>query len=115
MNSQRGRLGVLKIEEYLFEELFDTKYLQQVSYLCDACAHRTAVYPVQRVCLSWSSISLHHRYCCLPYTTFHNCLRRGYVITEFVPYLSRMNSQCVHYVCCKSTSTRLKERFEMKY
>ena len=30
-------------------------------------------------------------------------------------YPSRMNSQCVHYVCCKSTSTRLKERFEMKY
>ena len=30
-------------------------------------------------------------------------------------YLSRMNSQCGHYVCCKSTSTRWKKRFEIKY
>ena len=42
---------MLEIEEYLFKERFDTKYLRQV-YLLDACAHHTAVYPVQRVYLS---------------------------------------------------------------
>ena len=44
-------VGVLEIEENLFKERFDTKYLHQVSYLLDACAHHTAVYPVQRVYL----------------------------------------------------------------
>ena len=34
---------MLEIEEYLFKERFDTKYLHQVSYLLDACAHHTAV------------------------------------------------------------------------
>ena len=34
---------MLEIEEYLFEERFDTKYLHQVSYLLGACAHRAAV------------------------------------------------------------------------
>ena len=45
---------MLEIEEYLFKERFDAKYsvLNQVSYLLDACAHHTAVYLVQRVCLS---------------------------------------------------------------
>ena len=33
---------MLEIEEYLFKERFDTKYLHQVSYLLDACAHHTA-------------------------------------------------------------------------
>ena len=46
-------LGVPEIEEKLFfRERFDAKYLHQVSYLLDACVHLTAVYPVQRVCLS---------------------------------------------------------------
>ena len=47
-------LGVLEIEENLFfRERFDAKYLHQVSYLLlDACVDLTAVYPVQRVCLS---------------------------------------------------------------
>ena len=34
---------MLEIEEYLFKEQFDTKYLHQVSYLLDACAHHTVV------------------------------------------------------------------------
>ena len=46
-------LGVLEIEEKLFfRERFDAKYLRQVSYLLDVRVHLTAVYPVQRVCLS---------------------------------------------------------------
>ena len=43
-------LGVLEIEENLFfrffRERFDAKYVQQVSYLLDACVHLTAVYPI---------------------------------------------------------------------
>ena len=47
-------LGVLEIEENLFfRERFDAKYLHQVSYLLlDARVDLTAVYPVQRACLS---------------------------------------------------------------
>ena len=43
---------MLEIEEYLFKERFDTKYLHQLSCLLDACAHHTAVYPAQRVYMS---------------------------------------------------------------
>ena len=45
-------LGVLEIEECLFKERFDMKYLHQVSYILNVCAHHTAVYPVQRAYLS---------------------------------------------------------------
>ena len=34
---------MLEIEEYLFKERFGTKYVHQVSYLLDACAHHAAV------------------------------------------------------------------------
>ena len=37
---------MLEIEEHVFKERFDTKYLHQVSYPLDACAHHTAVYQV---------------------------------------------------------------------
>ena len=72
MNSQRGRWVVLEVVEYSLKERFDMKYLRQVSYLrlqdvigvcllycclsCTTCVlvvvQYTAVYPVQRVCLS---------------------------------------------------------------
>ena len=46
-------LGVLEIEEKkFFRKRFEANYLHQVSYLLDACVDLTAVYPVQRVCLS---------------------------------------------------------------
>ena len=100
---------VFLIQQYLFKELFDTKYLHQVSYLLDACAHHTAFYPVQRVCLSWSSISLHHRYCCLPYTTFHNtCV---VVMWSQSLYLSRLNTLGV----LKIEEYLFKELFDTKY
>ena len=50
------------------------------------CLWCTTAYLVQRVCLSQSSVSLHHCYCCLPSTTYQNCLYRGYLITELVSF-----------------------------
>ena len=76
---------------------------RQVSYVLDACVDHIAVYPVQCVCLLWSSMLLYHRYCCLPHTTF---------TATCVDDISRMNSHCM-YCCmyCKSTSTRWKSGF----
>ena len=97
---------MLEFVEYSLKERFDMKYLHQVSYLRSqdvvgvclsycclsgtTCVlvvvqYNTAVYPVQRVHLSWSNISLHHCYCCLLGTTpYHSCLCRGSVIIELV-------------------------------
>ena len=57
--------------------------------------HLTAVYPVQRVCLSQSSISLHHRYCCLPDTTFRQV---SYLLDAYVHHTAVFPVQRV-FVC----------------
>ena len=38
-------MGVLEIEEYLFEDLFESGLIQN-----DACVHHTAAYPVRVYC-----------------------------------------------------------------
>ena len=55
-------LGVLEIEEYLFKERFDTKYLHQVSYLIDACAHHTAVVQYITIYITATAVYLTQRF-----------------------------------------------------
>ena len=79
---------------------------------------------LMRVLMMLLSIRYNVRACHSP--VYHITATAVYLIQRFITacvvvmwsqsfYLSRMNSQCVHSVCCKSTSTRLKERFEIKY
>ena len=64
---------MLEIEEYLFKERFDTKYLHQVSYLLHACAHHAAVVQYITIYITATAVFLTQR-----------CLRRGYMITLFI-------------------------------
>ena len=99
-------LGVLEIEEYLFKQRFDTKYLHQVSYLLDACAHHTAVYLVQRMYLSQSS--KYYITATAVYLTQRLITACVVVMSSHRLYLSRMNSQRARWVCWKSKNTCLK-------
>ena len=65
-------------------------------------------------------LSIRHNMCACHSPVYHYITATAvYLIQLFITacivvlwahslYLSRMNSQCVHYVCCKSTSTRWK-------
>ena len=80
-------LGVLEINEKIFfRERFGAKYLRQVSYLLDACVHLTAVYPVQRVCLSQSSISATAVYLTQRFARYHICLMRVFILLLSIRY-----------------------------
>ena len=88
------------------------KYLHQVSYLrlktlqniIGVClSYSTAIYSVQRVCLSQSNTLLSVRYV---YTIYHIIVT---VVYQSL-YLSRMNSQRGRWVCWKSKNTCSKSR-----
>ena len=53
---------MLEIEEYLFKERFDTKYLHQVSYMLDACAHHAAVDQYITVYITATAVYLTQRF-----------------------------------------------------
>ena len=55
-------VGVLEIEENLFKERFDTKYLHQVSYLLDACAHHAAVVQYITIYITATAVYLTQRF-----------------------------------------------------
>ena len=103
--SRLNTLGVLKIEEYLFKELFDTKYFHQIPYLLDACAHHTVFYPVQRVCLSWYYIAATAVYLIQHFITPASWLCDHRVCISLRWIVLRV---CYVYVYFKSTSTRWK-------
>ena len=56
---------MLEIEKYLFKERFYTKYLHQVSYLFDACAHHTAVVQYITIYITATAVYLTQLYCTL--------------------------------------------------
>ena len=53
---------MLEIEEYLFKERFGTKYVHQVSYLLDACAHHAAVVQYITIYITASAVYLTQRF-----------------------------------------------------
>ena len=115
MNKSARTLGVLQVEELLIER-FDTKYLHQVSYLRDAYGVGV-LQDVVGVC-SYILLSIWYNVCACHSPVYHYITATAvYLIQRIITacvvvmrsqrlYLSRMNSQCGHYVCCKSTSTR---------
>ena len=91
MNSQRGR-GVWEVVEYSLKERFHTK-LQDVIGVCPSycCLHSTTC-----VLVIYIEVSL-HRNNCLPDTTYHSCLCRGYVIKSGLIWDCKMSLVCAHY------------------
>ena len=105
-------LCVLQVNEYSLKERFEIKYswCRQTYTRYHICLMRVLIILLSiryNVC-ACHSLVYHYITATAVYLTQRFIAACIVVMWSHSLYLSRMNSQCVHYLWCKSTSTRWK-------